>query len=213
MIEIYALFSTVISLIFTVWIFVRYLKNKKLKNLFWGLGLLFMTLAFASSFYAQYYSWNIELYKFYNFSSTILVLLLGLGTITLFNHKKFSMYSIIFSIVVIIIFTVLNFSATVNASDLVSATVNAMPAYVTLFGMLLVIPGAIALILGAFYSAYRLRHTKNAIIYNSLIGIGALVFSAVGSAVLMHNYGFYYSGQMVGVILMFLGFLKSINII
>ncbi len=213
MIDVYVLVSTIISLIFTVWIFERYVKNKKLKNLFWGIGLLFMTFAFLSMFYAQYYSWNIDLYKFYNFSSTILVLLLGLGTIYLFNNQKFSRYSLIYSIIVIIIFTIVNFSATISVTALRSSTANAMPAYVTGTGMLLIIPGAIALIVGAFYSAYRLRHTKNAVVYNSLIGLGALVFSAVGSAALINNYALYYSGQMVGVILMFLGFLKSIDII
>ena len=172
-----------------------------------------MSLAFASSFYAEYYSWSIDVFKFYNYSSSILVLLLGLGTITLFSHKKFNMYSIIYSVIVIVIFTVLNFSATVSTSDLASGNLNAMPAYVTQFGMLLVIPGAIALILGAFYSAYRLRHTKNAIIYNSLIGIGALVFSAVGSAALVNNFELYYSGQLAGVVLMFIGFLMSIDVI
>jgi hypothetical protein len=213
MIDVYVLVSTIISLIFAVWIFERYVKDKKPKNLFWGVGLLFMTIAFLNMFYAQYYSWNVYLYKLYNYSSTILVLLLGLGTIYLFNNKKFIRYSLIYSILVIIIFTIVNFSASINAAILQSSTANAMPTYVTGIGMLLVIPGAIALIVGAFYSAYRLRHTKNAIVYNSLIGLGALVFSAVGSAALVNNYALYYSGQMIGVILMFLGFLKSIDII
>lgn len=211
MIEIYVLISTIISLIFTVWIFARYLSNKKSKNLFWGTGLLFMTLAFASSFFADYYSWSVNLYKIYNFSAAVLVLLLGLGTIYIFNNRKFRLYSSVYSLAVIIIFTVANFTASINASALSSS--NVMPAYVTGLSMLLVIPGAIALILGAFYSAYRLRHTKNAVLYNSLIGIGALIFSAVGSAALANNYSVYYSGQMIGVILMFLGFLKSIDII
>lgn len=212
MVNYYLILSFIISLIFGLVLLLKYIKNFKLNNLFWSLGFIFMAVAYLLNFYALLTEWNPNIFKIYYFSSMFLVILLGLGTSFLLNNK-FSKYFLIYSIIFSILFAIFDFTASVNMNYLLNNNLNAMPVTVVMISLLLVIPGSIILIVGAYYSAIKLRKNKNAIIYNSLIGTGALIYTITGSIALANIYIFFYTLQLVGLILMFIGFLKSINVI
>ncbi len=207
----YLLTLLIVSSVFFIWLLERYIKNKNLKNIFWSLGFLFMSIAYGLNFYSDLMSWSVNIYKIYYFSSMVLVLLLGLGTAYIFQ-KKWKFYFLIYSILISLIFAIFDFTSNVNYSLLLQDNLNSMPNLVVMLSLLLVIPGSIVLIIGAYYSAFKLRKNRDAIIYNSLIGTGALVYSAIGSAAMFNIYSLYYIGQLVGLLLMFIGFLKSINV-
>ncbi|MDP8011232.1 MAG: hypothetical protein ACP5F1_06420 [Thermoplasmata archaeon] len=170
-----------------------------------------MSIAYGLNFYSDLMSWSVNIYKIYYFSSMVLVLLLGLGTAYIFQ-KKWKFYFLIYSILISLIFAIFDFTSNVNYSLLLQDNLNSMPNLVVMLSLLLVIPGSMVLIIGAYYSAFKLRKNRDAIIYNSLIGTGALVYSAIGSAAMFNIYSLYYIGQLVGLLLMFIGFLKSINV-
>jgi len=80
----------------------------------------------------------------------------------------------------------------------------AMSSSVRIFSPMLTIPGATALIGGALYSYFRTGGR-----FNLYIAIGALVVAVAGGMARVGITDLFYVGEMVGITLMYFGFIES----
>ena len=107
------------------------------------------------------------------------------------------------------------FTAEVDVSALVPGVTvagRAMPASVRVFSPLLTVPGSVALIGGAVQSAWVFRRNRlygNRVIANVLIAAGALVIAGAGASARFGAPSLLYPAEMVGIILMFVGFTRA----
>ncbi len=88
----------------------------------------------------------------------------------------------------------------------------AMPASVRLFSPLLTVPGSVALIGGAVQSAWVFRRNRaygNRVVANVLIAAGAIVIAGAGASARFGVPCLLYPAEMVGIILMFVGFTRA----
>ncbi|MGC9166270.1 MAG: hypothetical protein ACP5GR_01245 [Thermoplasmata archaeon] len=136
---------------------------------------------------------------------------LGLGSVSLINKNKITMLLLTYNIIMSMIFLFAILFSKANLNLVLKGNFNAFPAYVSLLGAMITVPGAIFLIFISLYSAIKLKNNRNALLYNSLIALGAIIFSADGSLTLSGNVTFYYTFLFLGLVLMFTGFLNSIS--
>lgn len=215
--------STIVTFYFAAAVFTRYLGRKGTHLLMWSIGLIFygmgtlaeVVLAFSFS------EWFLKLW--YVCGAMLTAAWLGQGTIWLLVRKPgiarmLTIILVALSLlsVGLVFFTPMNLSgggydllrpASEQYRDILIRS-NAIIA-LTIF---LNIYGTIALVGGALYSAYlfwRKRILLNRVIGNILIATGAL-FPAIAGA--LHSSGvvdFLYISELIGVILMYTGFIKA----
>jgi len=122
-------------------------------------------------------------------------------------HRRAGFGFTLYTIVVFAGFTAAVAGATVN-TDALTSTIpvagTALPDNVRIFSPLFTVPGSIALIGVAAYSYWRSRLT-----FNLWIGIGALIVAAGGSLARFNVSWALYIGELVGIAVMFEGFLRS----
>ena len=145
------------------------------------------------------------MYRAYYVLIASLVAILGLGTVYLFNRRAGRYLTLYFAVVITaLIISTLN--ADVASERLKERIVggSAMPTNVRMISPFLTIPGSIALIGGALYSWYIARRS-----YNLFIAIGALLVASGGS---LSRFGLewaLYMLELLGVTVMYIGFIKS----
>ena len=205
------LLSSVIAFLFFIILFYKYMIRRDSKFLYWSIGLLFMFFAYLINFFSLIYSWNNLLFDSYYFFAMANVGFLGLGSVSLINKNKITMLLLTYNIIMSLIFLFAILFSKTNPNLVLKGNFNAFPAYVSLLGALITVPGAIFLIFISLYSAVKLKNNRNALLYNSLIALGAIIFSADGSLTLSGNVTFYYTFLFLGLVLMFTGFLNSIS--
>jgi len=165
-------------------------------------------------------SWNLVIYRTYYFLAAILLVgVLGLGTIYLLVPRFAS-----FALGAMVVLAAGGFIAVVGAQldavPLHSSPVpptfpprgNAFNLIAVLIAATTNIAGTLVLVGGALWSAYgfwRRGGQRERAIANVLIAAGAVVVAFATGLSRLGIYQLFYSGQAIGVLIMFLGFLAA----
>ena len=217
----YPLASAIVSGIFAVALIIQYSRRRKVHQLIWSISLIMFFITTFLEFWAEYtyitvpgsIGWTDIMYKIYYILTPTMVALMGTGSLYLLTHKPLGRYFLYYTIAISIPLFILGLSSSLGDAlrnlvmQLGSTEIGgkAMPFYVRIFSPLLTVPGGIALIGGAIYSFWLDKTRK----YNLLIAIGALFPFVGGLKVRFADPTFFYMFEMVGTILLFLGFLLS----
>ena len=214
--------STVVMVVFTVWVLQRYVVRRKLHFLFWGLGLaMFGFGSFAEAYLAIAWSkW--VFFGWYLFGAALTAGWIGHGTVYLLFRKKW-VHGITAVLLVGSLFAAyLMFVATQNLNEAAfSPTVPISEQYrdimpptnaggaVRLTTPFFNVYGLITLVGGALWSAYlfwRKRILPNRVIGNVLIAAGALSIGLASTLTRLGNGSYLFLGELVAAVLMFIGF-------
>lgn len=216
------LLSALISFTFAYAVLSRFIKGKKgLHLLLWGIGMIFFGLGGFSEWYYGFFGWNPLIYRLWYLVGAILVAAwLGQGTVYLLAKRKWAHTLMLILILGTLYGAVRVFTAELDPTLLTSSVHTGSE----LSGHAIVTPGVrsltpifnlygtATLVGGAVYSAwifFRKRVLLHRTIGNILIAAGALapafggVFSRMGVPAAL------YIGELIGAVLMFLGFLRA----
>ena len=198
--------ATVISVAFASLVFAQWLGRRRPYQLAWSLGLGLYAVAAFTQFLAEAYGWSVTVYKIYYVLAALLVAVLGIGSLFLV-HRRAGIGFTLYTAIITVGFAAAVAGATVNTNALSSpipVAGMALPDNVRTFSYLFTIPGSVALIGIAAYSYWRSR-----LVFNLWIGIGALIV-AIGGSLARYNIPWaLYIGVLVGIAVMFEGFLRS----
>lgn len=217
------LLTTIVTFIFVASVFNRYRLRKGTHLLFWGIGLVFYGLGALGEVLLSL-SFNPLILKMWYISGAMLTAAwLGQGTVFLLVRKPGVARGMAIGLAVVSLLAVaLVLLAPLNpAAPVYDVTRPASEQYhdiltrstlIIILTILLNIYGTITLVGGAIYSAYlfwRKRVLVNRVIGNILIAAGALLPATAGSFVWLGLVDWLYISELLGVILMYLGFLQA----
>lgn len=213
--------SSLISFIFAVFIFKRYIVRKGPHLLLWGIGMIFYGIGgFCEAFYGAF-GWNGLIYRlWYLFGAILVAAWLGQGTVFLLAKPRLAN----------LLMFVLGMGSLYGLFRVFGAELN--PALLTiglhtgseLSGHAIVTPGVriltpffnlygtITLVGGAAWSAWifwRKRILLHRAIGNIFIAVGAILPAFGGTFSRFGISGALYLSEFLGAILMFIGFIRS----
>lgn len=213
--------SSVISFIFAYFVFKRYAVKKGSHLLLWGIGMVFYGIGgFCEGFYGAF-GWNPLIYRlWYLFGAILVAAWLGQGTVYLLGKRKWA--NILMAVLLLgsIFGAYKVFSAELDPSQLttsmhtgselsghaiISDGVRGLTPIFNLYGTAFLVGGAI-------YSAwifFRKRVLLHRTIGNILIAVGAIAPAFGGAFSRMGVPAALYIGELVGAILMFIGFQRA----
>ena len=212
MVNYFPAITSVITAIFAILLFIQYLQRRKVHQLVWTISVIMFFLSALFEFLAELFGWTDLMYRFYYVLTPLLVALMGTGSLFLLADRKWGNYFLYYTLGLCTPLFILAFTATLNTEMFARGSEIAglaMPSYVRIFSPLMTIPGGLALIIGAIYS-YWLDRTRTC---NLLIAIGGM-FPFIGG--MMTRFGvtiFFYPFETIGAVLLFLGFLKSAEVL
>lgn len=197
--------AAVISAIFALLVFRQWFTRRRPYQIAWSIGLAMFAGAALSQCLAEAYGWSDPIYRVYYFLAAPLVAVLGVGSAFLSNRKLglgFSAYTAVLAVA----FAWVVFTAPVTASALQRAIPagTGFPESVRIWSPLFTIPGSLLLIGIAVLSYLRSR-----LVFNLAIAAGAIVAAGSGALASLNNPSILYLGELVGIALMFWGFLLS----
>jgi len=205
--------STIVSAVFAAHVFKQYLDRRKTYQLVWSIGLLMFALAAMSEFLSEVLGWSAGLYRFYYALAPSLVAVLGLGSLFLLPDKRLGKVFASYTAALFAVFLYFIIVTEVNAAAFGTYAIvggNGWPegSMPRRFSPLFTIPGSILLIGIAAYSYWKGRAW-----FNVFIGVGALVVAAGGSLARFNVPEALYLSELLGVALMYVGFVKSVELI
>lgn len=215
--------STIITFVFAAAVFNRYSRRKGTHLLLWGIGLVFYGLGTLSEVILSFTFSELALKVWYLTGAMLTAAWLGQGTVYLLVRKRGVARTLtIILTAVSILAAVLIFAAPLNpAAAAYDPSLPASAQYkeimtrsglIILLTILLNIYGTLTLVGGAIYSAYlfwRKRVLFNRMVGNILIAAGALMPAMGGTFVQAGLVDWLYLSELVGVILMYLGFMQA----
>jgi hypothetical protein len=213
--------SSVISFVFAYFVFKRYAEKKGEHLLLWGIGMVFYGIGgFCEGFYGAF-GWSSLVYRlWYLFGAILVAAWLGQGTVYLLAKKKWAHALMALLLVGSIYGTFKVFSAELDPALLttsvhtgselsghaiVSEGVRSLTPIFNLYGTVFLVGGAI-------YSAwifFRKRVLLHRTIGNILIAVGAIAPAFGGAFSRMGVPAALYIGELVGAVLMFIGFRRA----
>lgn len=217
------LISSVVSLVFAVLVFRRYLARRGLHLLLWGIGMVFYAIGGFCEAYSGALGWNPLIFRlWYLFGAILVAAWLGQGTVYLLAKRKWA------NLLMVILAVASLYAATrVFAAQLdPSLMTESVHTGTELSGHAIVTPGVrtltpffnlygtVTLVGGAFYSAWifwRKRVLLHRTIGNILIAVGAILPAFGGTFSRMGLPGALYISELLGAILLFIGFLRAIT--
>ncbi len=220
-----SILSTIISFIFAAAVLNRYRIKRTNHLLFWGIGLVFYGLGTLTEVILTFTfsEWAIKLW--YLSGAMLTAAWLGQGTVYLLVRKRGVARSLA---VVLVILSLISLGLMIVApitSETVSYDVSQMAStqYKEILvrngatiglTILLNVYGTIALVGGAIYSAYlfwRKKVLAKRMVGNILIAAGALMPAMAGTFVKAGLVDWLYVSELIGVILMYAGFLLAME--
>ena len=215
--------STIVSFIFAFSVFNRYRHRKGTHLLYWGIGLVLYGLGTLSEVILAF-AFNPAVLKLWYLCGAMLTAAwLGHGTVFLLVRKPGVARALAVALIIVSL-AALTLVMLAPVTDAAAAYDTARPAseqykdilersgLMILLTILLNIYGTITLVGGAIYSAYlfwRKRVLLNRVIGNILIAAGALMPATAGSFVKAGLVDWLYISELLGVILMYIGFLQA----
>lgn len=213
--------SSVISFIFAFFVLKRYAKRKRAHLLLWGIGTIFYGIGGFCEFYYGAFGWNAFVFRlWYLFGAILVAAWLGQGTVYLLAKRKWAQ-TLMFILGVASLYAVFKvFGAALDPSLMIGKghTGAELSGHaITSGGVRILTPffniyGTFALVGGAIYSAWifwRKRILLHRTIGNILIATGAIMPAFGGLFSRLHVSGALYLGELLGVILLFIGFIRA----
>jgi hypothetical protein len=215
--------STLVTFAFAGAVFSRYRYKKGKHLLFWGIGLVLYGLGTLSEVIMSFTFSPLVLRIWYLSGAMLTAAWLGQGTVFLLVRKRrvaptLAAILIAVSLVafaLIMVAPITEAAASYQLNQAISAQYQEIlvrNGMVILLTILLNIYGTITLVGGAIYSAFlfwRKQVLVNRMIGNILIAAGALMPAMAGSFVKAGLTDWLYLSELVGAVLMFLGFLQA----
>lgn len=200
-----SLAAAVISAIFTLLVFRQWLGHRRMYQMAWTIGLAMFSLAALMQFFSEMNGWSVGIYKVYYFLAAPLVAVLGVGS-GLLADRRIGIALALYTGVLAAAFAWIVATATVNvaAFQLPLPAGQGFAPSVRIWSPLFTIPGSLALIGIALYSYWRSR-----LAFNLWIAAGAIVAAGSGSLATFGVTWALYLGELLGIALMFWGFLAS----
>ena len=193
-----------ISLLLAVFLLRKYARGRRPSYLYWGIGILlvFVTLAQEAALYAG--AWSQFLIRSYLVLVALLVGILSLGSAELSLPARWKgLWSGYIGATGVAV-TVVGLVTPVPSSILYEGVVwNLPPLAIVVASSLLTIPGAMLLILASLYGAWTQKRLE--LLY---ITAGTIVISVSGSLYIVSFPTTLYFAEFVGVVLLFLGFVR-----
>jgi hypothetical protein len=216
-------FSTLVTFIFMISVFRRYQKKHGIHLLLWTIGLIWYGIGTLSEVILGL-TYNGFILKFWYLAGAMMAAAwLGQGTIHLLVRKRgvakgmTIFLGLVSALAAILIFTA-PFAANAPAYQLTQAISSQYKDILTRNGLIIALTimlniyGTLALVGGAAYSAFifwRKRVLFNRMVGNIMIATGALMPAMAGSFVNLGMADVLYLSELVGVILMYSGFIKA----
>ncbi len=218
--------STLVTFAFAASVFRRYLLKHGPYLLLWSIGLVLFGIGTLSEVILAFTFSGLVLKLWYLCGAMLTAAWLGQGTIHLLVRKRgvaISMTGVLAAVSLLAIVLVLSAPLTPAASsyNLGMAISSQYQDILTRGGLtialtiILNIYGTLALVGGAIYSAvifWRKRVLMNRMIGNILIAIGALAPAMAGSFVKMGLVDGLYFSELIGVVLMYIGFIQATTV-
>ena len=215
--------STLVTFTFVVAVFNRYRHKKGLHLLFWGLGLVFYGLGTLSEVVMSF-TYNTAVLKLWYLSGAMLTAAwLGQGTVFLLVRRRNWAKALaavlltisLASLVLVILSPVTEAAGAFAPSQPISTQykeIMVRNGWIIFLTVILNLYGTVTLVGGALVSAYlfwRKRVLANRLVGNLLIAGGALLPAMAGSFVQAGIVDWLYISELIGVILMYAGFLQA----
>jgi len=213
--------SSAVSFIFAFFIFKRYTLKKGEHLLLWGIGMVFYGIGgFCEGFFGAF-GWNPLIYRlWYLFGAILVAAWLGQGTVYLLAKKKWA--NILMAVLVIgslfgaykvfnaeldpsLLTTSVHTGSELSGHAIVTDGVRSLTPIFNLYGTMFLVGGAV-------YSAwlfFRKRILLHRTIGNILIAVGAIAPAFGGAFSRMGIPAALYIGELLGAILMFIGFRRA----
>jgi len=213
--------ASVISFIFAFIVFKRYLNRRGPHLLLWGIGLIFYGIGGFCEFYYGAFGWSSLIFRLWYLCGAILVAAwLGQGTVYLLAKRRLANILMVLLALGSLYAAIRVFTAQLDPTLMTTSVHTGSE----LSGHALITPGirtltpifnlygTVTLVGGALYSAWifwRKRVLLHRTIGNILIAVGALA-PAFGGAFSRFGFsGALYWGELLGVILLFIGFVRA----
>ncbi len=213
--------SSVISFVFAFFILRRYLKKRGLHLLLWGVGMIFYGIGGFCEAYYGFFGWSPLIFRlWYLFGAILVAAWLGQGTVyllarPLIAHILMGLLGIcsIYALVVVInaqldpalMTESVHTGSELSGHAIVTPGVRTLTPFFNLYG-------TVTLVGGALYSAFifwRKRVLLHRAIGNVLIAFGAILPAFGGTFSRFGIPGALYLSELLGAILLFLGFLRA----
>jgi hypothetical protein len=208
------LISSVVSLIFAVLVFIQFLTHRKPYQLVWAIGIIMYGLGTGAEFWAEKYGLSETVFRiWYLFGAILVSAYLGMGTVYLLV-KRSAAHVIMALLVVASVYAVYRiYSAPLDLGAITQLSGKALPGSVRMLTPFYNSFGTLALVGGAVYSAWvfwRKKILPHRVLANILIAVGA-VLPAIGGTQLKlgGQLGLFYTLELAGIIIIFIGFLRS----
>jgi hypothetical protein len=213
--------SAAISFLFAIFVFRRYLIRRGPHLLLWGIGMVFYGLGgFCEGYYGAF-GWNASIFRLWYLVGAILVAAwLGQGTVYLLARRRWANVLMVLLSLGSLYAAIRVFGAQLDPSLMTKGLHTGSE----LSGHAIVTPGVrtltpifnlygtVTLVGGALYSAWifwRKRILLHRTIGNILIAAGALLPAFGGTGSRMGLPSALYIGELLGAILLFIGFLRA----
>ena len=218
--------STLVTFAFATAVFIRYLRRHGPHLLLWTIGLLFYGLGTLAEILLAFSFSGLVLKLWYLGGAMLTAAWLGQGTVHLLIRRRgvaWTLTGILAAISLLVAVLVLSAPLTAAASSYnVTQAISSQykdiltrSGVIIAFTIILNIYGTLTLVGGAIYSAIiflRKRVLANRMIGNVLIAIGALAPAMAGSFLKMGLVDGIYLSELVGVVLMYIGFIQATTV-
>ncbi|MDX1378937.1 MAG: hypothetical protein R3307_08820 [Anaerolineales bacterium] len=213
--------SSVISFVFAFMVFKRYLERKGAYLLVWGIGLVFYGIGGFCEFFYGAFGWTPLVFRlWYLFGAILVAAWLGQGTVYLLAKPKWANTLTVILVLGSLYATYKIITAQLDPSLMIGAghTGNELSGHAIITdGVRVLTPffnlyGTLMLVGGAAYSSFifwRKRVLLHRALGNILIAVGALLPAFGGLFSRLQIPGALYLGELLGVILIFLGYLRA----
>lgn len=214
-----SLLAAVVTYLFAAAVLDQYLGRRRAYQLVWSIALCAFAIAFTAQFVAALTGWSVLLFRlWYGFGALYAVPLLGLGSIYLLSPRWAKIAGTVIALELMFwgfarIYGVE--AALIDLSPAAGAThpdTQTLPPDIRSTAVLLNSLGTLVLFAGAAWSAlsfWRRRTARFRVVSNVLIAAGAVIAGSAGS---LEKFGYpslLYAGNMAGIAIIFLGFLRS----
>jgi hypothetical protein len=213
--------SFLVSIIFAVLVFRRYLARRGTHLLLWGIGMVFYAIGgFCEGYYGAF-GWSPVIFRlWYLFGAILVAAWLGQGTVYLLAKRRWanitmvilalaSLYAVIRVLTAeldpTLMTTSLHTGSELSGHAIVTSGVRTLTPFFNLYG-------TVTLVGGAAYSAWifwRKRILLHRTIGNILIAAGALLPAFGGTFSRMGVPSALYLGELLGAVLLFAGFVRA----
>jgi hypothetical protein len=208
------LVSAIISLVFALAVLDQFFARRKPYQLIWAFGLLMYAISTFTEFLTGASGLNVTIYRlWYLFGAIFVAAYLGMGTVYLLIRRPVA-HTIMAILLAASLYAAISvFTARIDINNLPELSGVAMPQSIRLMTPIFNTFGTVFLVGGAAYSSWvfwRRRLMQHRVVSNILIAVGAIL-PAVGGTHMRLGGGlpFFYIFELLGIIIIFIGFLRS----